>query len=122
MVMYQSMKFVLALVKPFKLDEILDALTGVGVQELTVSEAKGYGRQKGHREFYRAAEYTPKFVPMLKLEVVVSSNQVEKVTEAISRAAKTGKSGDGEIFVFDLNHAASIGSAESDEMAPRRAA
>jgi nitrogen regulatory protein P-II 2 len=120
--MHQSMKFVIVLVRPFKLDEILDALTSVGVHELSVSEVRGYGREKGHREFYRGAEYTPKFVPMLKLEAVVSSNQVEKVTEAIIRAANTGKSGDGEIVVFDLDHEVSIGTGKTDEMAPRWAA
>jgi nitrogen regulatory protein P-II 2 len=120
--MRQSMKFVIAIVKPFKLDEILEALTRVGIQGLTVTEAKGYGRKKGHTEFYRGAEYTSKFVPMLKLEIAVSSDQVDKVTEAIVQAAKTGENGDGRIFVYDLDHTVRIRTEEIDEMPPRKAA
>jgi nitrogen regulatory protein P-II 2 len=121
-VMRQSMKFAIAIVKPFKLDEILEALTRVGIQGLTVTEAKGYGRKKGHTEFYRGAEYTSKFVPMLKLEIAVSSDQVDKVTEAIVQAAKTGENGDGRIFVYDLDHTVRIRTGEIDEMPPRKAA
>jgi nitrogen regulatory protein P-II 2 len=110
------MKFVIALIKPFKLDEVVDALTSVGAQALTVTEAQGYGRRKGSTEFYRGAEYTSKFVPLLKLEVAVSSDQVEKVTEAIIRAAKTGEIGDGRIFVLDLDRAVRISTGATDEM------
>jgi nitrogen regulatory protein P-II 2 len=119
--MYQSMKLVTAIVRPFKFDDTLEALTGVGVQGLTVTEVKGYG-QKGRTEFYRGAEFTSQFVPMLKLEVAVLSDQVEKVTEAIIRTARTGEIGDGKIFVSDLDHAVRIRTGESDEMPPRRAA
>lgn len=103
----QPMKSVIAFVKPFKLDEILDALTRLEIQGLTVTEVKGYGRQKARREFYRGAEYTPKHVPMLKLEVAVSSDQVEKVTEAIIRV--------------DVDNAAHIRTGETDEIAGRTA-
>jgi nitrogen regulatory protein P-II 2 len=120
--MHQSMKFVIALVKPYKLDDIQEALTRVGVRGFTVTEARGYGRRKGHTEFYRGADYTPKFVPMLKLEVAVFSHQVEEVTQVITRAAKTGEIGDGRIFVLDLDHAVRVSSGVTDEMPPRKAA
>ena len=102
------MKYVVAIVKPFKLDEVRDALMRIGVHGLTVSETKGYGRQRGHTEIYRGAEYTVNFVPKVKIEVAVTSDQVDKVIEAISAAAKTGQIGDGKIFTFDLEQAARI--------------
>jgi nitrogen regulatory protein P-II 2 len=120
--MYQPMKFVIAIVRPFKLDDIVDALTHLGVQGLTVTDVKGYGQKKGHTELYRGAEFTSKFVPMLRLEVAVSSAQVEKVTEAIIRAARTGEIGDGKVFVADLDQAVRIRTGETDKFPPRRAA
>jgi nitrogen regulatory protein P-II 2 len=120
--MRQSMKFVTALVKPIDLDNVLEALTGVGVQALTVTETKAYGGQQGRTEFYRGAEYTPNFVPMFKLEVAVSRDHVGKVTDAVVRAAKTGEIGDAKIFVFDLDDAARLLTGETGEAVPRRAA
>jgi nitrogen regulatory protein P-II 2 len=111
------MKLVMAVIKPFKLDEIRDALTNVGVHGLTVTEAKGYGRQKGHTEIYRGAEYTVNLLPKLKIEVAVAADQVEKVTAAIIKAAKTGEIGDGKIFVMPLDHAVRIRTGETDETA-----
>ena len=105
------MKIVMAIIKPFKLDEVRDALTSIGVQGLTVTEVKGYGRQKGHTEIYRGAEYAVSFLPKVKLEVAVPSNQVDKVIGAIAGAAKTGQIGDGKIFVFALDHAVRIRTA-----------
>ena len=94
------MKIVMAVIKPFKLDEVRDALTAVGVHGLTVTEVKGYGRQKGHTEIYRGTEYAVNFLPKVKIEVAVDSGQVDKVVEAITAAAKTGQIGDGKIFVI----------------------
>lgn len=111
------MKLIMAVIKPFKLDEIRDALTRAGVHGLTVTEAKGYGRQKGHTEIYRGNEYTVNFLPKLKIEVAVASDQVEKVTAAIIGAAKTGEIGDGKIFVMELDHAVRIRTGETDETA-----
>jgi nitrogen regulatory protein P-II 2 len=111
------MKIVMAIIKPFKLDEVRDALTSVGVAGLTVTEVKGYGRQKGHTEIYRGAEYAMSFLPKIKVEVAVDSNQVDKVVEAITKAAKTGQIGDGKIFVFDLDHAVRIRTGETDAAA-----
>ena len=108
------MKIVMAIIKPFKLDEVRDALTSVGVQGLTVTEVKGYGRQKGHTEIYRGTEYAVSFLPKLKIEVAVSSEQVDKVVEAITTAAKTGQIGDGKIFVFSIDHAVRIRTGEVD--------
>ena len=96
------MKIVMAIIKPFKLDEVRDALTSIGVQGLTVTEVKGYGSQKGHTEIYRGAEYAVSFLPKIKVEVAVAASQVDKVVGAISGAAKTGQIGDGKIFVSDL--------------------
>src|ERR1700748_2331258 len=93
------MKIVMAIIKPFKLDEVRDALTGVGVHGLTVTEVKGYGRQKGHTEIYRGAEYAVSFLPKLKIEVAVATELVDRTIEAISAAARTGQIGDGKIFV-----------------------
>ena len=111
------MKLVMAVIKPFKLDEIRDALTRVGVHGLTVTEAKGYGRQKGHTEIYRGAEYTVNFLPKLKIEVAVATDQVDQVVAAIIGAAKTGEIGDGKIFVMPLDHAVRIRTGETDETA-----
>ena len=111
------MKIVMAIIKPFKLDEVRDALTAVGVQGLTVTEVKGYGRQKGHTEIYRGAEYAVSFLPKLKIEVAVASAQADKVIEAITTAAKTGQIGDGKIFVFNLDHAVRIRTGETDAAA-----
>lgn len=108
------MKIVMAIIKPFKLDEVRDALTTVGVQGLTVTEVKGYGRQKGHTEIYRGTEYAVSFLPKLKIEVAVAEDQVEKVVETISSAAKTGQIGDGKIFVVALDHAVRIRTGETD--------
>jgi nitrogen regulatory protein P-II 2 len=111
------MKIVTAIIKPFKLDEVRDALTAVGVAGLTVTEVKGYGRQKGHTEIYRGTEYAVSFLPKMKIEVAVDSNQVDKVVDAISKAAKTGQIGDGKIFVFGLDHAVRIRTGETDAAA-----
>jgi nitrogen regulatory protein P-II 2 len=108
------MKIVIAVIKPFKLDEVRDALTAVGVQGLTVTEVKGYGRQKGHTEIYRGTEYAVSFLPKIKIEVAVPSEQVDKVVEAISLAARTGQIGDGKIFVVPLDHAVRIRTGETD--------
>ena len=97
------MKIVMAIIKPFKLDEVRDALTSIGVQGMTVTEVKGYGRQKGHTEIYRGAEYAVSFLPKIKVEVAVAAEQIDKVVGAITGAAKTGQIGDGKIFVFDLD-------------------
>ena len=111
------MKIVMAIIKPFKLDEVRDALTGVGVHGLTVTEVKGYGRQKGHTEIYRGTEYAVNFLPKVKIEVAVDSAEVDKVVDAIIAAAKTGQIGDGKIFVFPLDHAVRIRTGEADTAA-----
>jgi nitrogen regulatory protein P-II 2 len=111
------MKIVVAIIKPFKLDEVRDALTKIGIQGLTVTEVKGYGRQKGHTEIYRGAEYAVSFLPKIKLEVACSTNQVDKVIDSITSAAKTGQIGDGKIFVFGLDHAVRIRTGETDTAA-----
>jgi nitrogen regulatory protein P-II 2 len=108
------MKIVMAIIKPFKLEEVRDALTGLGVHGLTVTEVKGYGRQKGHTEIYRGAEYAVSFLPKLKIEVAVSSDLVVKVIDAISVAAKTGQIGDGKIFVTPIETAVRIRTGEKD--------
>jgi len=111
------MKIVMAVIKPFKLDEVRDALTAIGVHGMTVTEVKGYGRQKGHTEIYRGTEYAVSFLPKLKIEVAVATNQVDKVVDAITGAAKTGQIGDGKIFVFGLDHAVRIRTGETDASA-----
>ena len=108
------MKIVMAIIKPFKLEEVRDALTGIGVHGLTVTEVKGYGRQKGHTEIYRGAEYAVRLLPKLKVEVAVAADQVAKVVEAITASAKTGLIGDGKIFVFPIDHAVRIRTGETD--------
>jgi nitrogen regulatory protein P-II 2 len=110
----QAMKIVMAIIKPFKLDEVRDALTAVGVHGLTVTEVKGYGRQKGHTEIYRGAEYAVSFLPKLKIEVAIDSNQVNRVVEAITAAARTGQIGDGKIFVSSIERAVRIRTGETD--------
>jgi nitrogen regulatory protein P-II 2 len=111
------MKLVIAIVKPFKLDEVRDALTPLGVQGLTVTEVKGFGRQKGQTEIYRGAEYQVNFLPKVKIEVAVTADQVDAVVEAIVRTAQTGKIGDGKIFVLDIERAVRIRTGELDAAA-----
>ena len=111
------MKKIEAIIKPFKLDEVKEALQEVGLQGITVTEAKGFGRQKGHAELYRGAEYTVNFIRKLKIEVVVPANQVDKAVDAIAVAAKTGKIGDGKIFVIPIEQAVRIRTNETDESA-----
>ena len=108
------MKFVTAIIKPFKLEEVREALSALGVQGMTVSEVKGYGRQKGHTEIYRGAEYAVNFLPKMKIEVAVASDRVDKVVEAITAAAKTGQIGDGKIFVTPIDQAVRIRTGETD--------
>ena len=108
------MKIVMAIIKPFKLDEVRDALTAVGVHGLTVTEVKGYGRQKGHTEIYRGAEYAVSFLPKLKIEVAVASELVTSVVDAIIASARTGQIGDGKIFVSTLDQAVRIRNGEKD--------
>ncbi len=108
------MKLIVAIIKPFKLDEVRDALTPLGVEGLTVSEVKGFGRQKGQTEIYRGAEYHVSFLPKVKIEVAVASEIAEQVVEAIIKAAHTGKIGDGKIFVLDIERAVRIRTGETD--------
>ena len=107
------MKFIIAIIKPFKLDDVRDALSEIGVQGLTVTEVKGYGRQKGHTELYRGAEYVVDFLPKLKLEIALDDGQVEAAIDAICKAANTGKIGDGKIFVYDLGQVMRIRTGET---------
>src|SRR6056300_732191 len=107
------MKLITAIIKPFKLDEVREALSDIGVQGVTVTEVKGFGRQKGHTELYRGAEYVVDFLPKVKLEVAVKAELTEQVIEAISKAANTGKIGDGKIFVYALEQAVRIRTGES---------
>ena len=111
------MKLVTAIIKPFKLEDVRDALTTLGIAGLTVSEVKGFGRQKGHTEIYRGAEYTVNFLPKMKIEIVVPADRADKIVEAIAAAAKTGQIGDGKIFVIPLDHAVRIRTGESDSAA-----
>ncbi len=111
------MKLVEAIIKPFKLDEVKDALLEIGVQGMTVSEVRGFGRQKGHKETYRGMEYTVEFVPKVKVEVAVSDGQAQRVVETIVRTGKTGSIGDGKIFVRDLDSAVRIRTGETGETA-----
>ena len=108
------MKMVTAIIKPFKLEEVRQALDGLGIEGLTVTEVKGYGRQKGHTEIYRGAEYEVSFIPKVKIEVVVQTESVEKVVEAISASAKTGQIGDGKIFVSPIEQTVRIRTGETD--------
>ena len=108
------MKIVMAIIKPFKLDEVREALTAVGIQGLTVTEVKGYGRQKGHTEIYRGTEYAVSFLPKLKIEVAAASELVPQVIEAIAASARTGQIGDGKIFVSSIEKAVRIRTGETD--------
>ena len=108
------MKIVMAVIKPFKLEEVRDALTSIGVHGLTVTEVKGYGRQKGHTEIYRGADYAVSFLPKLKIEVAVNAALVDQVIEAITAAARTGQIGDGKIFVYGIDSAVRIRTGEKD--------
>ena len=108
------MKMVMAIIKPFKLDEVREALTDAGIEGMTVSEVKGYGRQKGHTEIYRGAEYAVSFLPKLKVEAIVATDDVDKTIAAIAGAAKTGQIGDGKIFVLDITHTMRIRTGETD--------
>ena len=107
------MKLVAAVIKPFKLDDVRTALSEIGVQGMTVAEVKGFGRQKGHTELYRGAEYVVDFLPKVKIEVAVDDNMLDQVVEAIVSSAKTGKIGDGKIFVYDLAHAIRVRTGET---------
>ena len=107
------MKLVIAIIKPFKLDDVREALSEIGVQGITVTEVKGFGRQKGHTELYRGAEYVVDFLPKVKIEVAVNDDLTERVIEAISKAANTGKIGDGKIFVYPLEQAVRIRTGET---------
>ena len=107
------MKLVSAIIKPFKLDDVREAISEIGVSGITVTEVKGFGRQKGHTELYRGAEYVVDFLPKIKVEIAVGADQVDQVIEAITKTAKTGKIGDGKIFVFDLSQVVRIRTGES---------
>jgi len=109
------MKMVMAIIKPFKLDDVREALAEVGVTGITVTEVKGFGRQKGHTELYRGAEYVVDFLPKIKLEIAVPNEQAERVLEAIGKAAGTGKIGDGKLFVYDLERVVRIRTGEVDQ-------
>jgi nitrogen regulatory protein P-II 2 len=111
------MKFVVAVIKPFKLDEVREALTAIGIHGMTVTEVKGYGRQKGHMEIYRGAEYAVNFLPKVRIEVAVPSEQLDQVMDAIASGAKTGQIGDGKIFVSPLEQAVRIRTGETDTSA-----
>ncbi len=109
------MKFVTAIIKPFKLDEVREALSAIGVQGITVTEVKGFGRQKGHTELYRGAEYVVDFLPKVKVEAAIKAEMLDQVIEAIEKAAATGKIGDGKIFVFDIEQVIRIRTGETGE-------
>ena len=109
------MKFLIAVIKPFKLDEVREALSEIGVQGITVTEVKGFGRQKGHTELYRGAEYVVDFLPKVKIEAAVRTEQLEQAVEAIEKSARTGKIGDGKVFVFELEQVVRIRTGETDE-------
>ena len=111
------MKIIVAIIKPFKLEDVRNALNAIGVQGMTTTEVKGYGRQKGHTELYRGAEYAVTFLPKIKIEVAVPSEQVERTIEAITTAAKTGHIGDGKIFVLSVDSAVRIRTGETDAAA-----
>jgi nitrogen regulatory protein P-II 2 len=111
------MKLITAIIKPFKLDDVRQAISEVGVQGVTVTEVRGFGRQRGHTEIYRGAEYVVEFVPKTKIEIAVDDALVDQVIEAVSKSAQTGKVGDGKIFVFDLTHVVRIRTGERDTSA-----
>lgn len=109
------MKLIIAIIKPFKLDDVRQALTGMGVSGMTVMEVKGYGRQKGHTEIYRGAEYTVNFLPKLRIEIAVAAEQVDRAVEAITSGARTGQIGDGKIFVTPIESALRVRTGETDQ-------
>ena len=111
------MKFISAIIKPFKLDDVKDALLNIGIDGLTITEVKGYGRQKGHTEIYRGAEYAISFLPKIKIEVAVPTDQLNRVLEVVTEAARTGQIGDGKIFVWSLDRTLRIRTGETDENA-----
>jgi nitrogen regulatory protein PII len=111
------MKMIMAIIKPHKLDDVREALTAIGVEGLTASEVRGYGRQKGHTEIYRGAEYAVTFVPKVKIEIVLPDNLIDQAVESIENAARLGKIGDGKIFVYDVNTAVRIRTGERDDEA-----
>jgi nitrogen regulatory protein PII len=113
----KNVKKVEAIIKPFKLEEVKESLAGVGIQGLTVTEVKGFGRQKGHKELYRGAEYVVEFLPKVKLEIFISDDKVEPVVDAIVKAASTGRIGDGKIFIMPVDDAVRIRTGESGEIA-----
>jgi nitrogen regulatory protein P-II 2 len=108
------MKLIIAIIKPFKLDDVREALTELGISGMTVSEVKGYGRQKGHMEIYRGAEYVVNFLPKVRIEVAVPAEQADRVIEAMTTSARTGQIGDGKVFVMPLDHAVRIRTGETD--------
>ena len=114
---WQSMKLIVAIIKPFKLDEVKEALQEVGLQGITVTEARGFGRQKGHTELYRGAEYVIDFLPKVKIEVVVPDHLLDAAIEAIMKSARTGKIGDGKVFVYDVEQAIRIRTGETGDTA-----
>jgi len=109
------MKLIMAVIKPFKLDDVREALSDLGVEGMTVSEVKGFGRQKGHAEIYRGAEYTVHFLPKVKLEIAANEDMVESIVEALKSTAQTGKIGDGKIFVYDISSVVRIRTGETDK-------
>jgi nitrogen regulatory protein PII len=111
------MKKIEAIIKPFKLEDVKEALAGVGIEGMTVSEVKGFGRQKGHTEIYRGSEYTVDFLPKIKVEIVVADNQASAAVEAVLKSAKTGKIGDGKIFIYNVEDALRIRTGEKGEQA-----
>ena len=111
------MKKIEAIIKPFKLDDVKEALNGIGIKGMTISEVKGYGRQKGHKEIYRGAEYIVDFIPKAKMEIIVDAAQVDEVIEAICKAARTGKIGDGKIFVLPVDEVIRVRTGEKGEEA-----
>ncbi|MDO5686982.1 MAG: P-II family nitrogen regulator [Neisseria sp.] len=111
------MKMITAVIKPFKLDDVREALSEVGVQGMTVMEVKGFGRQKGHTEIYRGAEYAVDFLPKIRLDIAAQDDEVERIIETIVQVARTGKTGDGKVFVTPLEHVVRIRTGESDEAA-----
>jgi nitrogen regulatory protein P-II 1 len=111
------MKKIEAIIKPFKLDEVRDVLTDLGIEGMTITEVKGFGRQKGHTEIYRGSEYTVDFLPKIKIEIVVSDHRVEQAVQAIIKSARTGKIGDGKIFISEISEAHRIRTGERDDNA-----
>ncbi|KMJ46319.1 P-II family nitrogen regulator [Xenorhabdus khoisanae] len=111
------MKLITIIIKPFKLDEVREALADIGVQGMTITEVKGFGRQKGHSELYRGAEYNVNFLPKVKIDIAINDERVEEIVDIIQQAAFTGKMGDGKIFIFELQHAVRIRTGETNDSA-----